>query len=533
MPITHICRISGQEFTITDQEIALLDKLSPIIWGEKFSIPLPTISPKVRLERKLPYKNYLSLFKRTDSLTGESIISSYPPESTYTVFSQPHWWGDSWNPLDYGTAYDPEVPITDQIYRIWHEVPVPALDNSYKKLENSEYVSGCGPSKDCYLTSNSAYNERCLYGWFIFRSVNILDANYITECENCSYSQHLWKCYDVHQSWDTSSSSNSWYLYSCDGCQYILGWVWLKNQKYHILGSPCSEEDYKATRKKIEDDPIFRKEFEKKVLDHITSVWLETNILTGSTESTGDFCYDSKNTTECYNVGDSEDVLYITESFKTRDSAHISMWWDGTILSYDSIDVGENISNVYFSVACWGGAYYNLYSHKCNNCQYIFGCSWLRNKEYCIFNKQYQKEEWQKIVQKIIQQMQNEGTWWEFLDPKYAPFAYNESLWDTFSPLKKEEALVKWFRWSDRFDAPPEGITKVIPGDRLPGMISWIPDDVLHWAIQCTKTGKLFQIQPLELEIHRKFSIPLPRIHPVERIKLRLGWDRRIFSFDF
>ncbi len=535
MPITRICRISWKEFTVTDQEITLLEKLSPVIWWEKFPIPLPTLSPEIRLERKLPYKNYLTLFKRQDRETGETLISSYPPDSEYTVYSQPRWWSENWDPLSYGREYDPSRSITDQIVQIWKTVPVPvpALDNAYLQSENSNYMNGCGPSKDCYLTSNSAYNEKCLYGWFIFKSENILDANYITECENCSYSQHLWKCYDVHSSWDTSSSSHSEYLYSCDGCQYILGWVWLKNQKYQILGNPCSSEDYKITRKKIENDPIFRKDFEKKVLDHITSVWLERNILTGSTDSTGDFCYDSRNALECYNIWDSEDVAYITDSFNTKDSAHISMWWDGTTLSYDCIDVGLNISNVYFSTACWEWSRYNFYSHKCNNCQYIFGCSWLRGKSYCIFNKEYSKEEWESTVATIIRQMMDEWTWGEFLSPEYASFAYNESLGVYFSPMNREEAMGKWFRWSDREEIPPKQITQIIPWSKLPDDIIKIPDDVLHWAIGCTKTGKLFQIQPLELEMHRKFSIPLPRIHPVERIKMRLWWDRREFTFDF
>src|SRR3989344_3663461 len=35
---------------------------------------------------------------------------------------------------------------------------------------------------------------------------------------------------------------------------------------------------------------------------------------------------------------------------------------------------------------------------NCNNCQNCFGCVNLRNKSYCIFNKQYTKEEYQKII---------------------------------------------------------------------------------------------------------------------------------------
>lgn len=532
MSLKRTCRISGKEFVISDQEILLLEKLVPIIGWEKFPLPLPSICPEERLRRKYPFKNYLSLFKRGDSMTGESIISSYPPDSPYTVYSQPHWWSDIWNSLDYGKEYT-NSSILEQIHNIWRSVPVPNLDNAYLENINSDHVNGCGPSKDCYLTSNSAYNEKCLYGWFIFHSTYIIDCNKVTDSQYCSNSQHLRKCYNVHFSWDVSDCHDSRYIFSCDGWQNLLGCIGLKNQKYQILNAPCSEVEYHNTVSKLNKDPVFRKDFENTVQKLIKQVWLEKHILTGSLDSSGDFCYDSKNAIECYNTRDCEEVLYIRDSFRTRDSAHISMWWDDTTLSYDSIDVWLNISQVYFSTSCWEGSKMNFYSHKCNNCQYIFGCSGLRNKSYCIFNKEYFKDEWEETVKKIIKQMQKEWTWGEFLDPKYAPFAYNESLGNTFAPLTKKEALERWFRWSEREDTVPEGITKILPGERLPDTIWEIPDEILHWAIKCPVTSKYFQIQPIELELCRKFGISVPKIHPITRIQKRLNWDRREFSFEF
>jgi hypothetical protein len=136
-------------------------------------------------------------------------------------------------------------------------------------------------------------------------------------------------------------------------------------------------------------------------------------------------------------------------------------------------------------------------------------------------------------VNKIIKQMQNEWTWWAFLEPKYAPFAYNESLGATFEPLSKDEAQERWLRWSDREEVVPEGITKIIPWERLPDSIKDIPDDILHWAIECPITKKYFQIQPLELEMCRKFGIRVPKIHPITRIQKRLEWDTRNFTFEY
>ncbi|MDR2416416.1 MAG: hypothetical protein LBD75_07670 [Candidatus Peribacteria bacterium] len=47
------------------------------------------------------------------------------------------------------------------------------------------------------------------------------------------------------------------------------------------------------------------------------------------------------------------------------------------------------------------------YSMQCvQNVSHCFGCIGLRNKEYCIFNKQYTKAEYEKLVAEIIEQMQ-------------------------------------------------------------------------------------------------------------------------------
>ncbi len=532
MSITRTCRISGKEFIISDQEIALLEKLSPIIWWERFLIPLPTISPEERRRRKLQFKNYFTLFKRKDE-NWKMMISMFPEDTDRTIYSQPFWWGDTWNSLDYALDFDSSQTITNHIYSVIKNTPLPTLDNAYKYLENCEYINGNGFSKNCYFIFNGNHNENCLYGWSLFDSANILDSSYIRFSQNCSRSLHLWKCFNVHSSWNVSESRDSEYIFSCDWCRYILGCIWLKNQEYKVLNSPCTETEYQETLRKIRSDSVFRKSFELQVRELIKSVWIIQSVTTGSTNAEGDFCYDSKDVINSYNVGDSTNICHTYNSFWVTDTIGLDQWWENTNLTYESLDIGLNASNIYCSISCWNTALYNFYCTKCNGCSYVFWCSGLRNKSYCIFNKQYTKEEWESTVKSIVKQMRKEWTWGEFLDPKYAPFAYNESQAMDFMPLSRDEALRLSFRWSDREELPPERITKIIPWERLPENIREIPDDILNWAIKCPKTGKLFQIQPLELEMHRRFSTPIPRVHPIERIKMRLGWDRRVFDFDF
>ena len=64
--------------------------------------------------------------------------------------------------------------------------------------------------------------------------------------------------------------------------------------------------------------------------------------------------------------------------------------------------VGTNASNIIGSYAVWTDTYDMYYCYTCYACNNCFGCVGLKNKSYCIFNKQYTKEEYGEIVKKII-----------------------------------------------------------------------------------------------------------------------------------
>ncbi len=169
-----------------------------------------------------------------------------------------------------------------------------------------------------------------------------------------------------------------------------------------------------------------------------------------------------------------------------------------------------------------------------NNCKNLFGCVGLKNKEYCIFNKQYTKEEYNEIVPKIIKKMQEDGEWGEFFDPSLSPFGYNETVAMEYYPLTKEETLKLGFNWSD-YEAPFPKVDKIVEGSKLwtsscdiiheqkPELL----EKILNYAIKCEVSGKLFRLVKQEIEFYIKHKLPLPRKHPdirhQERLALRGG----------
>jgi hypothetical protein len=77
----------------------------------------------------------------------------------------------------------------------------------------------------------------------------------------------------------------------------------------------------------------------------------------------------------------------------------------------------------------------------CHHCQDCFSCIGLKNKQYCIFNKQYTKAEYEKTVAHLIKKMQTDGERGEWFPKEFSPFAYNESFAHFYDQATEQDAL--------------------------------------------------------------------------------------------
>lgn len=109
------CSISGKDFFVTNKDLEYYDKKSPIFSGEKNLIPSPTLSPEERKRRRLSWRNERKLYHRKCDKSGNSLITIYSPDKPYTIYDQKVWWGDDWNPLEYGRDFDFERPFFEQL----------------------------------------------------------------------------------------------------------------------------------------------------------------------------------------------------------------------------------------------------------------------------------------------------------------------------------------------------------------------------------------------------------------------------------
>jgi hypothetical protein len=170
----------------------------------------------------------------------------------------------------------------------------------------------------------------------------------------------------------------------------------------------------------------------------------------------------------------------------------------------------------------------SYYCYNCTNSHDLFGCVSLNRKQYCIFNKQYTKEEYEKIVGEIIASMQKTGEWGEFFPPSIAPFCFNESNAYEHFTLTEPDAKKIGSCWQSNdyhhkhtgpyYSPKPIVAYSIKNNNDAQEEI----DRCLKGVLKCEVTGRPYKIIPQELALAIKLNIELPTRHPDQRHKERL-----------
>ena len=140
----------------------------------------------------------------------------------------------------------------------------------------------------------------------------------------------------------------------------------------------------------------------------------------------------------------------------------------------------------------------------------------LKQKRFCILNKQYSEEEYKQLVAKIKIQMTNDKVYGDFFPYSLAPFGYNSSTANVYFPKTEEEVLQLGGLWDDLEEVAVEGMkTSELPDDikDLPAGKAGVQDAITTQPLVCPETGYRFNISPRELAFYREKTIPLPRLY--------------------
>ena len=519
------CQSCKQDFTIESDDFAFY---------EKIKVPPPTWCPECRMIRRLAYREDRSLYKDKCKKCEKDIISIYNPETSFTVYCPTCWWGDSWDGAEYGKDYDFSKSFWEQFYELLKIVPYQAT--SQKGSTNCNYSNGNTRSKDCVLTFDGYECINCYNCQVPIFSRNSVDSDGTLNADHAYETIYSNGVYNTKFVYFSNECLDCSFLFNCIGCSNCFGCVNLRNQKYCIFNKQYSKEEYK---KEIIKWDLGSYEIIQKAQEKFLELYYKTPrrfaLIVNSTNVTGDDIQNTKNCQTCFSA------LEGVENCK-----YIQL---GGLLLKDSYDVtyGGDISDLLYEVNGCERGQRNLfsrgpndstdieYSDKVYNCFYCFGCTKLRNKKYCILNKQYTKEEYEALIPKIKQHMINmpyidkKGRvykYGEFFPSEFSSWTYNETLAHKYFPLTKKEAIEKGFKW---YEEKERDYKITIKSENLSDHINDVNDSILNEVIECEHKGTCneqctmaFRILPDELTFYKQMNLALPHLCPSCRYGQRI-----------
>ena len=500
------CTVSGKSFEITPEEIAQRKELD---------VPLPTLCPTERMRQRLMFRNEHSLFRRKCNGTNKTIISLYPPGFKPPVYDNEYWWSDNWNAKSFSQNFDFDRPFFEQFQELWDQIPKMARIQQ-GLLENSTFANAVSNLKNCYLVFSTNSAEDCLYClssdytrdcvdcFFVLKSELLYECTDCSGCYSCTHSQRIRTCTETHWSSD------------CVGCQNCFACVGLRKKEFHILNKPCTREKWNALMKDTEK--------QQEVLKNLRKIYLDTPRkhaeMLHCENCTGDLLLHSQRAHSCWDGFDLEDCINCDGLRNAKNCLDVSYYGCSgeNVGLFNCEAVGHGVSDVTCSKLIWGGSSSVSYSYECFASHDLFGCCGLQHAEYCIFNKQYTKEEYFVLREKIINHMKKTDEWGEFFPPSMSPFCYNDTMANDFLPLTKEAVLKKGWQWREK----EKSALYNGPIVKIPPTIKETHSDICDKILTCEITGTNYRIQKAELKFYRKMNIPVPKICPDERYRQRI-----------
>lgn len=505
----EICVDCQKSYEISSAEQTFLAKCTFDIGSVRFAIPPSKYCASCRRKIRTSHRNEQFLYRATSAKSGQPIIAIYSPDSPWRpqlqLYTHEEWWSDDWDPLDYGRDFDFSRPFFEQFYELAYTVPRVALVQVGN--ENCPYTTGTGYCKNCYLINCSENSEDSYYGKLLQTCRDVCDTSYAYDSELLYECFNVRNCYQCGYLLYSQNCTDCYFSENLVGCRNSFLSTNLRNKEYYFMNQQLSKKDYGEAIKKYLGS--------KKGLDEALKILNKmrkerihkyANII-NSENSTGDFMMNCQNCSNCFDCNDSQDCINVNVAVQARDCMDSSNMYLKPELSYSTLGT-IGTYNVHFSLFIFTSQNI-LYSQFCYDSKNIFGCFGLRKKEYCIFNKQYTKEEYETLVPKIIAHMDAYKEFGDFFPMWMSPFAYNESVAYEYNPLTVEEAHTKNYQW--REVNPRENKPQTII---FPDTIQDTPESIVSELLACEQCGKNYKIIDREWHFLKKMNMPVPRVCP-------------------
>lgn len=495
---TRQCQNCKKDFTIEPDDFGFY---------EKMKVPPPTFCPECRRQRRLAWRNDFIFYNRKCDLCKRNIISVYSPDNPQMIYCNKCWWSDKWNPKSYSQDFDFSRPFFEQFSEFRLRVPSLALfnDNTIGS-ENCEYTQDFAFGKNCYMCMVAWRIQDCMYVCYSADTKDTVDSMDILGTGEGLYESIFdEKCFGCRNIYYSSALINCFFCYDCSGCEFCFLCVNLRNKKYCIKNVQYKKEEYEEVLASYKLETFSGSEKAKKEFESLILIKPRKHaFFRNCVNCIGDKLTNSKNSKYVFNTRKAENSKYLENGDTQKDSYDLCI---GGELSecYEGL-TPDHSNRALFTIYTWKSVDV-LYSESCQSSNNCFGCVALKHGEYSIFNKQYTKEEYFRLKEKIIEYMKKTGEWGEFFPIKYSPFAYNESMANLSFPMTKNEIINLGLRFQENLQQT-KGKTTL---KEIPESINDISDSITNEILECTQCKRNYKIIPNELSFYKKWQVPIPR----------------------
>ena len=496
--LNKICIDCKNEFVVETGDLILY---------EKVGLKIPDQCFFCHLKQYAAFWIFGKFRKGISDLSGESLITVLPSNPRYPIYKSHEWWSDKWDPMSYEQEYDSSRPFFEQLKELQEKVPRP--HQTGKNNTNCDWCDDVWDSKNCYLTRSILKSENVSYGY------RVVDCKDSFDLVNSFNLQNSYDCFACHNSFNLNFSDNSkdcidsYFLFDCRNCQNcFMSWN-LRNKQYNIRNKQYTKEDYEKELEKIKFDSYKNTEILKKEFEDIlkNKAVHRENFNLKTTSSVGNYL---TNCDKCFNVFTYESSQNCRNQLRGMNNKDCidQMGIFGTTENSGSNSCVYDCYGVRHST--WSSGRYSEYLDICDEVEYCFGCIGLKKKKYCILNKQYNKEDYEKLKSQIVADMEKGREYGKFLPYSMGTCEYNLSTSIIYFPeVEREDILSKGGYWSLEDLSQTDGVSSL----ELPDSILETKPEISSQALICPETKYRFNISTTEYEFHKRKSFALPRVH--------------------
>lgn len=508
MSLSVTCQISGEQFLVSDHEMKLREQF--------WFTDLPTVMPSYRLQLLWAFYPNWSFYNRTCDKTWKSLVSVFPQDCQYPVWDRKEWFSSAqppWAPIDF------DRPFFDQAREVFYQSPIPHIFQY--KCENCEYTDDWYESRDCYLCHGWDNSEGVRYSANVNTSKDCMQCVLIDKCEKCYDCVNCISAYSCVACLDVRNSSNCTLCYDMRNCQDCIFCYNQRWKQYCIGNKQLTKDQYEQEKNKwqIESRDWYAKaqNYFKKMMHEIA--WLRSSYVEHSENTTWNYISHMKDCEMCFMQLYHENCCH--DFWAGWDAKHICEWvgtygcqgWYKVAVPIKCFEMRMSFMTIECRFSDYTG-----YSVGCENC---FWCCGMHKEKFCVLNTPYSKNEYDTVIDKLIDHMKSTGEWGNFFPGNFAPNSYTDSLSGYFFPLSDWEKQKFWFNVSQQKN---QKISSYQSSLNVPQTAHMADEDTTKLVFWDEQIEKPFTILGQDINFCRELKVPLPDTFYLRRIFWNLSW---------